>query len=67
MSYAPDVPDLFRRAGRYVHLILNGARPSELPVEQPTRYELLLNRGAAMALGLNIPNTLLLSADRVLD
>ena len=50
-----------------MHLILNGARPSELPVEQPTRYELLLNRGAAMALGLNIPNTLLLSADRVLD
>ena len=67
MSYGPNVQDLFRRAGRYVRLILDGEKPGGLPVEQPTRYELFINLKAARALGLSVPQTLLISADKVID
>jgi putative ABC transport system substrate-binding protein len=67
MSYGPSVADSCRRAARYVDKILRGARPGDLPVEQPTRFELVLNAGTARALGLTIPRTLRVRADRILD
>jgi putative ABC transport system substrate-binding protein len=67
MSYGPSVADSYRRAARYVDKILRGARPGELPVEQPTRFELVLNAGTARALGLAIPRTLRVRADRIID
>lgn len=67
VSYAPNYPDLFRRAGDYVDKVLRGVRPSEIPVEQPTKFDLVLNVKTARALGLTVPSKLLFTADEVID
>jgi ABC-type uncharacterized transport system substrate-binding protein len=67
MSYGASLPDLFRRAAGYVHKILQGARPADLPVEQPTKFDLTVNLKTAKALGLTIPESFLLLADEVIE
>jgi putative ABC transport system substrate-binding protein len=67
VSYGPDTVDLWRRSAAYVDRILRGANPAELPVQQPTKYELLINLRAAKALGLTVPPTLLARADEVIE
>jgi putative ABC transport system substrate-binding protein len=67
MSYGPDLADLVRRSATHVSKILRGARPGDLPIEQPTKFQLVLNRKTASALGLTLPPSLLLRADEVVD
>ena len=67
MSYAPNFPELFRRAATYVDKILKGAKPADLPVEQPTRFELVINLKTAKALGLTIPPSVMIRADQVIQ
>jgi putative tryptophan/tyrosine transport system substrate-binding protein len=67
ISYGPNLPDLHRRAADFVDKILRGAKPAEIPVEQPTKFDLVINLITAQALGLAVPATLLARADEVIE
>ena len=67
MTYGPHFLDLFRRAGEIADKILRGAKPADLPVEQPTKFDLVINLATARALGLTIPNNLLALANQVIE
>ena len=67
MSYGPNLPDLYRRAGDYVDKILRGTKPGDIPVEQPSKFDLIINLTTAKALGLMTPESFLLRADEVIE
>jgi len=67
MSYGPNIPDLYRRAADFVDKILRGAKPAEIPVEQPSKFDLVINLTTAKALGLTMPPTMLARADEVIE
>jgi len=67
ISYGPDLPNMFRRCGGYVARILGGTKPADLPVERPSRFELIVNLRTAKALGFTIPEIILARADEVIE
>jgi putative ABC transport system substrate-binding protein len=67
MSYGPNFPHLYRRSADYVDKILRGARPADLPIEQPTKFDLVFNLTTARALAINVPSALLALADEVIE
>jgi putative ABC transport system substrate-binding protein len=67
MSYGPNFPDLFRRAAEYVDKILRGTKPADILVEQPTKFDLVINLKTAKAIGLQIPGSFLIRADEVIE
>jgi putative tryptophan/tyrosine transport system substrate-binding protein len=67
MSYGPNIPALFRRAAELVDKILRGAKPADIPVEQPTKFDLVINLTTAKALGITVPPSLLTLADEVIE
>ena len=67
MSYGPSLPHMYRRAADLVEKVLRGAKPADIPVEQPTKFDLVVNRITAQALGLDVPPTLLARADEVIE
>jgi putative ABC transport system substrate-binding protein len=67
ISYGPDIVDLFRRAAEFVDKILHGTKPADIPVEQPTKYDLVINIKTAKELGISVPQALLVAADEVIE